>query len=114
MANRRVQLYKYIKLPALGWRYCKAVFHPNNRVKPHAVVTPNGEETIKDGCYCLYYNRKWEPVGNDPNEAQRLLQKKRGELQIYRKAAKPVSALVMLARHSSQPSLPVCHGRRRD
>jgi hypothetical protein len=33
MANRAVQLYKYIKLPDLGWRYCKAVFYPNNRIK---------------------------------------------------------------------------------
>ena len=40
MANRKVQLYKYIKLPDLGWRYCKVVFYPNNRVKPHAVVSP--------------------------------------------------------------------------
>lgn len=47
---------------------------------PHAVLTPNGEQTIKDGYYCLSYNRKWEPVGNDPAEAVRLLMKKRGEL----------------------------------
>jgi len=79
LANRTARLYKYTKLPT-GWRYCKAVFYPNNRVKPHAVMTPTGEETIKDGYYCLYYNRKWEPVGNDPIEAQRLLMKKRGEL----------------------------------
>ena len=79
MANRAVQLYKYTKLPN-GWRYCKAVFYPNNRVKPHAVLTPDGEQTIKDGYYCLSYNRKWEPVGNDPAEAVRLLMKKRGEL----------------------------------
>jgi hypothetical protein len=81
MANRAVQLYKYIKLPDLGWRYCKAVFYPNSRIKAHAFMTPTGEQTIKDGCYCLYYNRKWEPVGNEPIEAQRLLLRKRGELQ---------------------------------
>ena len=81
MANRAVQLYKYVKLPDLGWRYCKAVFYPNNRIKAHAFMTPTGEQTIKDGCYCLYYNRKWEPVGNEPIEAQRLLLRKRGELQ---------------------------------
>ena len=63
MASRTVQLFKYIKLPNLGWRYCKAVFYPNNRIMPHAVLTPNGEKTIKDGCYCLYYSRKWEPAG---------------------------------------------------
>ena len=81
MANRTVQLYKYIKLPDHGWRYCKAVFYPNNRIKPHAVMTPDGEQTIKDGYYVLSYSRKWEPIGNEPIEAQRLLLRKRGELQ---------------------------------
>src|ERR1035437_9273155 len=80
MAHRTVLLYKYIKLPDIGWRYCKAVFHPNNRVKPHVVMTPDGEQTVKDGYYCLSYNRRWEAVGNDPAEAQHLLMKKRGEL----------------------------------
>jgi len=79
LANRTVQLYKYTKLPT-GWRYCKAVFYSNNRIKPHAVLTQDGEQTIKDGNYCLFFNRNWEPVGNDPAEAVRLLMKKRGEL----------------------------------
>jgi hypothetical protein len=79
LANRTVQLYKYIKRPS-GWRYCKAAFYANNRIKPHAVLTPDGEQIIKDGYYCLAFNRKWEPVGNDPAEAVRLLMKKRGEL----------------------------------
>lgn len=82
MAYRTVQLYKYIKLPNHGWRYCKAVFYPNNRVKPHAVMTPDGEQTIKEGYYCMHHNRKWEPIGNDPTEAVRLLMKKRGERQV--------------------------------
>jgi predicted transcriptional regulator of viral defense system len=56
------------------------VFYLNNRIKPHAVLTQGGEQTIKDGYSCLSYNRKWEPVGNDPAEAVRLLMKKRGEL----------------------------------
>jgi hypothetical protein len=108
MASRAVQLYKYIKLPNLGWRYCKAVFYPNNRVKPHAVVTPSGEKTIKDGCYCLYYNRKWEPVGDDPTEAQRLLMKKRGELLTVAHGGSVVQATeeepkVSGTRHSPHP-----------
>lgn len=80
MASKRVQLYKYTKLDG-RWKYRKAVFYPNNRIKPHAVQTPTGEQTIKDGNYCLSYARRWEPVGNDPIEAQRLLLRKRGELQ---------------------------------
>jgi hypothetical protein len=79
LANRTVQLYKYTKL-LTRWRHRKAVFYPNNRIKPHAVLTADGEQIIKEGYYCLYYNRGWEPVGNDPAEAVRLLMKKRGEL----------------------------------
>jgi hypothetical protein len=43
-------------------------------------MTLIGEQTIKDGQYCLSYNRKREPVGNDPDQAHRLLLKKRDEL----------------------------------
>ena len=79
MAARAVNLYKYVPTDD-GWKYFKAAFHNNNRIKPHTVHTPDGEKTIKTGNYCLYYSRKWETVGDDPNEAHRLLMKKRGEL----------------------------------
>lgn len=81
MAHRKVQLYKYLLLDS-GWRYCRAAFYENNRIKPHVVLTPQGEVTLKDGQYYLGFARKWEPVGNDPGEAHRLLLKKRGELQV--------------------------------
>jgi len=45
------------------------VFYPNKRIKPHAVLTQDGEQIIKDGRYSLYHNRKWEPIGNNPTEA---------------------------------------------
>jgi len=48
LANRTVQLYKYTKLPT-AWRYCMAAFYPNNRIKRHAVLTPDGDRIIKDG-----------------------------------------------------------------
>lgn len=81
MAHRKAQLYKYVLLDS-GWRYCRAAFYENNRIKPHVVLTPQGEVTAKgEQCY-LCYARKWEPVGNDPAEAHRLLLKKHGELQV--------------------------------
>jgi len=40
LANRTAQLYKYIKLFSER-RDCKAVFYPNNRIKPHAALTPD-------------------------------------------------------------------------
>jgi integrase len=77
--HKRVQLYKYTKLDG-RWKYSKAVFYPNNKIKAHAVMTPTGEQTIKDGYYVLSYARKWESVGNDPVESQRMLLLRRGEL----------------------------------
>jgi integrase len=81
VAHRKVQLYKYLLLDS-GWRYCRAAFYENNRIKPHVVLTPHGEVTAKGGQYYLGFARGWEPIGNDPAEAQRLLLKKRGELQV--------------------------------
>jgi hypothetical protein len=81
VAHRKVQLYKYVLLDS-GWRYCRAAFYENNRIKPHIVLTPDGEAAFKGGQYYLGFARKWEPIGNDPAEAHRLLLKKRGELQV--------------------------------
>jgi len=81
VAHRKVQLYKYLLLES-GWRYCRAAFYENNRIKPHVVSTPQGEVTAKGGQYYLGFARKWESIGNDPAEAHRLLLKKRGELQV--------------------------------
>jgi len=79
LASRTVALYKYVPSES-GWKYLKAAFHNNNRIKPHVVLTPDGEKTIKTGSYYLYHSRKWEAVGDDPTEAHRRLLKKRGEL----------------------------------
>jgi hypothetical protein len=80
MANRRVGLYKYLKVDG-KWKYCKAVFHANNHIKPHTVMTSSGKQTIKDGYYCLSFGGGWENVGDDPTEAVKALLRKRGELQ---------------------------------
>jgi hypothetical protein len=45
VAHRKVHLYKYIPLES-GWRYCRASFYENNRIKPHMVLTP--QPNIKD------------------------------------------------------------------
>ena len=65
MANRSVQLYKYVKIDG-RWQYRKAVFHDNNKIKAHAIRTSLGEQIIKDGTYVLSYGRRWEPVGMTP------------------------------------------------
>ncbi len=84
MANTRVALYKYIKLSSGCWRYCKPAYATNNKLKPHVILTPDGKpERHEEGQYYLGYRngaQVWEPVGNDPAEAQRLVKKKKSEL----------------------------------
>ena len=45
LANRKVQLIKYTKLPA-GWRYCNAAFYSNNCIELHA-RPDSGRRTIR-------------------------------------------------------------------
>ena len=56
----------------------------NNKLKPHLILTPDGnEERHEEGQYYLGYRngtQVWEPAGNDPVEAQRLFKKKQSEL----------------------------------
>jgi hypothetical protein len=82
MANRSVQLYLYADLPGIGWRYCRAVFGPNNNLKPHVLLRPDGTEEIQvEADYYLSYrssgHKMWENVGNNPSGAIRALEKKR-------------------------------------
>lgn len=55
MAIPKFTLYKHVKLDS-GWRYCKAAWHTNSKVK-HNVVLVNGvEETHREGSYYLSHN----------------------------------------------------------
>jgi hypothetical protein len=77
--NRKVSLYKYVNVDG-KWRYAKAVFAPNNTLRAHAVLVNGVESVNKTGYYVLSYSRKWENVGQDPKEAVRVLNLRRGEL----------------------------------
>jgi hypothetical protein len=33
----KLSIYKYVRTDK-GWRYCKAAFHPNGKIKPNVVV----------------------------------------------------------------------------
>jgi hypothetical protein len=30
----KYSIYKYVKLAGKGWRYARAVYHPNGKIKP--------------------------------------------------------------------------------
>jgi integrase/recombinase XerD len=75
MANRRVSIYKYVRLSS-GWRYCKPVTGANNKIKPNWVITPEGkEEHHPEGNYYLNIAGDWKMVG--PNAADAATDAKR-------------------------------------
>jgi hypothetical protein len=34
----KYSIYKYVKLAGKGWRYARAAYHPNGKIKPDAVL----------------------------------------------------------------------------
>ncbi len=67
MAIPKFTLYKHVKLDS-GWRYCKAAWHTNSKVKPDVVLVNGVEETHREGSYYLSHNNSWIPGGDDALE----------------------------------------------
>jgi hypothetical protein len=70
MGHPTYTLYKRVRLRAGTWRYRKAAFHSNGKIKPHCVMV-GGKEEKHEGDYFLAHDGKWIPVGDDPLDAQR-------------------------------------------
>jgi hypothetical protein len=58
----KLSIYKYVRTHK-GWRYCKAAFHPNGKIKPNVVVVSGVEEKHTEGRYFLNFNNEWIDVG---------------------------------------------------
>ncbi len=71
MAQSKFTLYKYVKLADGSWRYCKAAFYSNGKIKPNRCIVGGKEEEHPEGAYYLYHRKNWIPVGADALEAQR-------------------------------------------
>ena len=71
MAQSKFAIYKYIKLKNSSWRYCKAAFYSNTKIKPNRCIVGGKEEEHTEGAYFLYHHKNWIPVGVDALEAQR-------------------------------------------
>jgi hypothetical protein len=71
MAQSKFTLYKYIKLADGSWRYCKAAFYSNGKIKLNRCIIGGKEEEHPEGSYYLYHKKSWMPVGADALEAQR-------------------------------------------
>lgn len=54
----KFSIYEYVKLRGKGWRYARAAFHSNGKIKPNIVIVKgaNGkatEEKHAEGGRCL-------------------------------------------------------------
>jgi hypothetical protein len=47
MANPKYTLYKFVKVGT--WRYCKAAYHENGKIKPDIVFV-----NVKEGSFKVY------------------------------------------------------------
>lgn len=77
MAHSKFTLHKYIKLDDGAWRYKRAAFYANGKIKPNVVLVGKNaqgkpiEETHAEGKYVMNHNGSWLDAGTDALEAQR-------------------------------------------
>jgi integrase/recombinase XerD len=72
MANRKVSVWKYVKVGS-RWKYCKPVYGRNNKIKPHwALVKGKPEQHPEGNFYISYLEGKkkiWKKIGPNPSDA---------------------------------------------
>ena len=73
MGISKYTLYKYVRIDG-SWRYCKAAYHDNNKIKPDIVFVNVKEGLLEkhpEGRYYMNHNGGWIDAGTDALEAQR-------------------------------------------
>ncbi len=73
MAISKYTLYKYAKVDG-NWRYCKAAYHENGKIKPDIVFVNVNQALLEkhlEGRYYMSHNGQWLDAGTDALEAQR-------------------------------------------
>lgn len=73
MAISKYTLYKYVKV-AGTWRYCKAAYHDNGKIKLDIVLVNVKQALLEkhpEGRYYMNHNGGWIDAGTDALEAQR-------------------------------------------
>jgi integrase len=92
----KFSINKYVKLEGKGWRYARAAYHANGKIKPNIVLVKraNGnavEEKHPEGSYFLNFNNNWIPAGNDASKAQHKRKLKLNQVEYERLSGKSVA-----------------------
>ena len=97
MAISKYTLYKYVKVDGT-WRYCKAAYHDNGKIKPDVVYVNAKEGQLEghpEGRYYMSHNGGWIDAGVDALEAQRK-RKQRLALAEFKRLSGKASAQCLL------------------
>ncbi len=73
MARPKYTLHKYVKVEGT-WRYCKAAYHYNTKIKPDIVFVNVKQALLEkhaEGRYYMSHNGGWIDAGTDALDAQR-------------------------------------------
>ena len=73
MANPKYTLYKLVRRSDGNWRYCKAAYHENGKIKSDIVFVNVKEGLLEkhpEGHYHMYHNGQWISAGTDALKAQ--------------------------------------------
>jgi integrase len=106
LTRAEFSIYKYCRTDA-GWRYCKAVFHPNGKIKPSIVLVRGKEEKHAEGSYFLNYSNQRIAVGEDASQAQRKRMLRLNQMEYAR-----LSGRSLAAGSAGRPSVVEFSGRK--
>jgi hypothetical protein len=76
MANRRVSIWKYVRIGQADWRYCRPSYGPNNKIKPDIVIIGNSAQCHPEGNYYLRLSAgkgSWRKIGPKAADAVRAV-----------------------------------------
>jgi hypothetical protein len=72
VANRRVSVWKYVKV-GNRWKYCKPVYGRNNKIKADWVLVKGKPEQHPEGNFYISYRegkkKVWKKIGRSPSDA---------------------------------------------
>ena len=100
---KKLSLYKSVKTDR-GWRYCKAAFHSNAKVKPNIVLVDGVEEKHAEGSYFTLRDNQWVALGDDGLDAQRKQMATNAQREFQRLSQNP--------KQRESPAPAVSNGRK--
>jgi len=93
MGISRFTLYKYVRIDG-SWRYCKAAYHDNGKIKPDIVFVNVKQALLEkhpEGRYYMSHNGQWIDASTDALDAQRK-RKQRLALDEFKRLSGKASA----------------------